>query len=183
MTANSIKKIKNGDIDVAERIVSENYDSIYKYCYWKVGNSADAQDITQEVFLSFIKNINIYSDRGKPKAFLYTIAKNLCINFGKKNIPDYLETTKDTIDSCETEKINNIIDKITLENIVNKLPQEQQEIIFLRYSQELRINEIATIMGKSRFTIRYRINSALATIKNKLKEGEYIEEKLRESLI
>ena len=49
MTVSSIKKIKNGDLDIAEEIVSENYDAIYKYCYWKIGNSVEAQDITQEV--------------------------------------------------------------------------------------------------------------------------------------
>lgn len=49
LTVSSIKKIKNGDLDIAEEIVSENYDAIYKYCYWKIGNSVEAQDITQEV--------------------------------------------------------------------------------------------------------------------------------------
>lgn len=179
MTVNLIKKIKHGDEDIAEQIVSANYNDIYKYCYWKIGSSEEAQDITQEVFLSFIRNINNYSDRGKPKAFLYTIAKNLCINWNKKNKPAHLEDTKDIIDISATEKINHITDKVTLEHIVNELPQEEQEIIVLRYSHDLKINEIAIITGKSRFSVRYRINSALATIKNKLKGSVYIEEKLR----
>ena len=94
MPTNPIGKIKNGDADIGELIVTENYDAIYKYCYWKLGNSEDAQDITQDVFLNFIRNINTYSDRGKPRAFLYTIAKNLCINCNKNRKQDYLEATK-----------------------------------------------------------------------------------------
>lgn len=173
MTVNPIREVKNGDTDLAQQIVSENYDAIYKYCYWKVESGEDAQDITQEVFLSFVKNINTYSDRGKPRAFLYTIAKNLCINWSKKNKPEYLEQAKEIIDIFETERINNITDKITLENIVSELPKEQQEVIVLRYGHDLKVNEIAVITGKSRFSVRYRINSALLSIKSKLKRSDY----------
>lgn len=179
MPTNPIGKIKNGDADIGEQIVTENYNAIYKYCYWKLGNSEDAQDITQDVFLNFIRNINTYSDRGKPRAFLYTIAKNLCINCNKKRKPDYLEATKEIIDITATEKINNITDKIILEQIVNRLPQEQQEVIVLRYVHDLKVNEIAVITGKSRFSVRYRINSALSTIKNKLNGSDYIEKTIR----
>ncbi len=173
MTVSPIKKIKNGDLDIAEQVVSENYEAIYKYCYWKVGNSADAQDITQEVFLNFVKNIDTYTDRGKPRAFLYTIAKNLCINWSKKIKPDYIESTKEIIDIFATEKMESMVDKIELEEIINQLPEEQREVIVLRYGHDLKVNEIAVIIGKSRFTVRYRINLALATIKNKLKGSDY----------
>lgn len=182
MTVNPIKEMKNGGANIAEQIVSENYDAIYKYCYWKVGNSEDAQDITQEVFLSFVRNIYTYSDRGKPRAFLYTIAKNLCINWSKKNKPEYLESTKEIIDVYASEKIDKMTDKITLEHIVNQLPQEHQEVIVLRYGHDLKINEIAVITGKSRFSVRYKIKSALATIKSKLNGSDYsdyVEGKLR----
>ncbi|MEG1059694.1 MAG: RNA polymerase sigma factor [Clostridia bacterium] len=179
MSVNPIREIKSGDVDLAEQIVIENYDAIYKYCYWKVGNSEDAQDITQEVFLNFVRNINTYSDRGKPRAFLYTIAKNLCINWSKKSKPEYLESKKDLIDVSASEQINQITDKITLKHIIDSLPKEQQEVIVLRYGHDLKINEIATITGKSRFNVRYRINLALLTIKSKLSGSDYIEEKLR----
>lgn len=179
MSLNPIREIKSGDVDLAEQIVIEHYDAIYKYCYWKVGNSEDAQDITQEVFLNFVRNINTYSDRGKPRAFLYTIAKNLCINWSKQIKPEYLESTKELIDVSASEQINQITDKITLEHIIDSLPKEQQEVIVLRYGHDLKINEIAAIIGKSRFNVRYRINLALLTIKSKLSGSDYIEEKLR----
>ena len=44
---------------------------------------------------------------------------------------------------------------------------------------DLKVNEIAVITGKSRFSVRYRINSALSTIKNKLNGSDYIEKTIR----
>ncbi|MGL5642606.1 MAG: sigma factor-like helix-turn-helix DNA-binding protein, partial [Paraclostridium sp.] len=81
-----------------------------------------------------------------------------------------------------SEEIDQITDKITLEHIIDSLPKEQQEVIVLRYGHDLKINEIATITGKSRFKVRYRINLALLTIKSKLSGSDYIEEKLRKRL-
>lgn len=179
MIGTPIREIKNGDADLAEQMVSENYDAIYKYCYWKVGKSEDAQDITQEVFLSFLRNINTYSDRGKPRAFLYTIAKNLCINWNKKNKPQYLAAIDELIDRSAQNEMNQITDKITLEQLVNQLPKDQQEVIVLRYAHDLQVNEIAVVTGKSRFSVRYKINLALATIKSQLNGSDCIEERFR----
>ena len=53
MTTNPIGEIKNGDADIGEQIVTENYDAIYKYCYWKLGNSEDATRYHTRCFLEF----------------------------------------------------------------------------------------------------------------------------------
>ena len=140
----------------------------------RMGTQISVNKLLLKIMMLFIS-----TDRGKPRAFLYTIAKNLCINCNKKRKPDYLEATKEIIDITATEKINNITDKIILELIVNRLPQEQQEVIVLRYVHDLKVNEIAVITGKSRFSVRYRINSALSTIKNKLNGSDYIEKTIR----
>lgn len=93
------------------------------------------------VFLQFIHNIDTYSDNGKPRAFLHTVSKNLCINWHKKYKPYYLETSIETVDTSASDMINNITDKINLEYLVKQLPIEQQEVIVLRYGHELKINE------------------------------------------
>ena len=65
--------------------IAEQYDKIYRYCYFKLHNAHVAEDITQETFLRFLE-CEGYRDAGKPLAFLYTVARNLCIDeFRKKN--------------------------------------------------------------------------------------------------
>ena len=59
--------------------LEEYYNNIYRYCYLHTQNRHTAEDLTQETFLKFLETSN-YQDRGKPLAFLYTIARNLCID-------------------------------------------------------------------------------------------------------
>ena len=59
--------------------LEEYYNNIYRYCYLHTQNRHTAEDLTQETFLKFLETSN-YQDRGKPLAFLYTTARNLCID-------------------------------------------------------------------------------------------------------
>lgn len=64
--------------------IEEQYDKIYRYCYFKLYDKQLAQDITQETFLRFFRQ-DLCLDSNKELPYLYTIAKNLCVdNFRKK---------------------------------------------------------------------------------------------------
>ena len=157
--------------DKTEAVIRENYNDIYRYCYWKTGNIADAQDIAQETFMRFIKNLPNYKDQGKPQALLYTIARNLCANRRREKKPCPLDNYHSTEDTSSQNMIKQVEDKLLLQRHIDDLPTEQQEAILLRYGQELKINDIAAITGTSRFVVMYRIRNALATLKKKLNQG------------
>ena len=63
--------------------IEEQYDKIYRYCYFRVKNQHTAEDITQETFLRFFESSS-YKDTGRPLAYLYTIARNLCMEEFRK---------------------------------------------------------------------------------------------------
>lgn len=157
--------------DEIEAIIRDNYDAIYRYCYWKIGNSSDAQDISQDAFLRFIENLSNYTNQGKPLALLYTIARNLCINWHKKTKPCSLEETQSIADASSLNVYEQIENELSLQRHINELPEEQQEAILLRYGQELKINDIAVITGTSRFVVMYRLRNALASLKKSLNRG------------
>ena len=149
--------------------IEEQYDKIYRYCYFKIFDKQLAQDITQETFLRFYKQ-ELNLDDGKHLAYLYTIARNLCIDeFRKKTVDSSLEDFEEEViyDPCEEW-----IDNLTLRSIIGKLPQEDQELIFLRYVNEMPITSICSIMGISRFAIYRKLSKSLKWLKNELrKEG------------
>ena len=73
--------LDKGEIEI---LIEKNYMSIYKYCFFHVGNREIAQDITQEVFLKFIREIDRYREYGKLLNYLYVIAKNTIRDYVRK---------------------------------------------------------------------------------------------------
>ena len=148
--------------------IEEQYDKIYRYCYFKMYDDQIAQDITQETFLRFYKQgLNLGSDKELP--YLYTIAKNLCIDhFRQRTVESLEEITEEVIDDPTEDLISNL----TLRMIMSKLPEDEQELIFLRYVNEISITAICKITGLSRFAVYRKLSKSLKWLKEKLlKEG------------
>ena len=148
--------------------LEEQYDKIYRYCYFKMYDDQIAQDITQETFLRFYKQgLNLGSDKELP--YLYTIAKNLCIDhFRKRTVESLEEITEEVIDDPTEDLISNL----TLRMTISKLPEDEQELIFLRYVNEVSITTICKITGLSRFAVYRKLSKSLKWLKEELlKEG------------
>ena len=148
--------------------IEEQYDKIYRYCYFKMYDNQIAQDITQETFLRFCKQgLNLGSDKELP--YLYTIAKNLCIDhFRKRTVESLEEITEEVIDDPTEDLISNL----TLRMTISKLPEDEQELIFLRYVNEVSITTICKITGLSRFSVYRKLSKSLKWLKEELlKEG------------
>ena len=149
--------------------LQEQYDKVYKYCHIKVENAHLAEDLTQETFLKFFSQSN-YISRGKPLAYLYTIAKNLCIDAYRK--ADEQPLLEDIAD--DDADISALETSIAVKKAVASLPDDIQEILLLRYSNELSVKEICEITGLSRFAVRRRINGGLETLKQILREDDFL---------
>ena len=151
--------------------IEQQYDKIYRYCYFRLYDKQLAQDITQEAFLRFFRqDLNLDSSRELP--YLYTIAKNLCAdNFRKKKVCGL--KAKD----CETsyDPTDDWISSLALKSAVLKLPQKEQELIFLRYVNEVSITAICKITGFSRFVIYRKLQKILKRLKDELKKEGFSE--------
>jgi RNA polymerase sigma-70 factor (ECF subfamily) len=148
--------------------IEEQYDKIYRYCYFKLYDDQIAQDITQETFLRFCKQgLNLGSDKELP--YLYTIAKNLCIDhFRQRTVESLGEITEEMIDDPTEDWISNL----TLRMTISTLPEDEQELLFLRYVNEISITTICKITGLSRFAVYRKLSKSLKWLKEELlKEG------------
>ena len=151
--------------------IEEQYDKIYRYCYFKMYDDQIAQDITQETFLRFCKQgLNLGSDKELP--YLYTIAKNLCIDrFRRRTVESLEEITEEVIDDPTEDLISNL----TLRMTISKLPSDERELIFLRYVNEISIATICKITGLSRFAVYRRLSKSLKWLKEELKKEGFSE--------
>ena len=151
--------------------IEEQYDKIYRYCYFKMYDDQIAQDITQETFLRFCKQgLNLGSDKELP--YLYTIAKNLCIDHFRKRTDESLEEITEKVIDDPTE---DLISNLTLRMTISKLPEDEQELIFLRYVNEVSITTICKITGLSRFAVYRRLSKSLKWLKEELKKEGFSE--------
>lgn len=153
--------------------LEEYYDNIYRYCYLRTQNQHIAEDLTQETFLKFLETSN-YQDRGKPLAFLYTIARNLCI--------DHIRQNSKSSDACHKTAeafIPAVSDtelaatSVALSQAVKSLSEIDREIICLRYVLEMNPGEIGSIMELSRFAVYRRLKHALKQLETQLRKEDF----------
>lgn len=163
--------------------LKEEYDKIYRYCYFKVHNSYVAEDLTQEAFLRYFSQ-SAYINRGKKLAYLYTIARNLCVDYyGRKEKRERLgygaEENEDlgkgaNAGAEERDEMEAVENRTAVEWAVGKLPEHLRELILLRYVNELSVTETGTVLGLSRFAVYRREQEALKKLKRLLGEEERI---------
>ncbi len=143
--------------------INEQYDKIYRYCYFKVHNRTLAEDLTQEAFLKYFAQTS-YIHRGKQLAYLYTIARNLCIDHYRKRKE---ETLNEEVAENPMEQVERAL---YVRMAVEKLPEEMQELILLKYVNQLSVREICAVTGLSRSS-EYRLEKvALQKLRVLLRE-------------
>ena len=146
--------------------IENYYDKIYKDIYFKVDNKALAEDLTQETFLRFLK-----SESKEPERYLYTIARNLCIDEFRRIKPVSTEDEEMLVVSEGFE--DEILEKQTISGALKKLSEEDREIVILRFVNEEPVGEIAKMFGISRFALTRRLNKAKSLLKEELERGSH----------
>ena len=137
--------------------IEEEYDKIFRFCYWKVHDKEIAEDLTQETFLRFLDSN--YDEQGKRIRYLYTIARNLCIDESRKRI---LTEIPEEIPDTETE--NDLTTKVFLRQVLQQLPEEDLELIIMRYLNMESTENICAVLKISRFSLYRKLRKIQKTL-------------------
>lgn len=169
-----IKKIQAGDTEAFDTLVRKYYRSIYQFCYRRLKGDADAAaDITQDVFLKLLENIQSVRMLGKFRNYLLTIAVNTCNNYFKKEKPAYVDLeTLDIADETDSslEKVIRKENQAAVRKAIDELPDYQKEVIILRFYYDLKIKEIAAITKSNTATVKSRLLQGEKKLKRYLTE-------------
>lgn len=163
-----ITRMRHGDEDAFDQFVRKYYEDMLRYCIYHSYNLEDAKDLTQEIFLRFFTGFSDYKHKGKAKNYLYTIARNLCINHCKKSrsLLEQYEISGDAEDSTDFT-----IDA-ELRICLNQLSEELREVIILHYYQDIKQSEIADILGIGTPLVKYRLKKAKEQMRLMLESEE-----------
>lgn len=146
--------------------IEEQYDKIYRYCYFKLHSRELAEDVTQETFLRYFEHYNGVVTVSALK-YLYTIARNLCVDEYRK--PKIEPMGESILDDVMEEKV---IENLAVRRALSRLTSDEQELLLLRYRNEVSVSTLANIYGVSRFTIYRKIVCASGKFREELrKEG------------
>jgi RNA polymerase sigma-70 factor (ECF subfamily) len=168
-----IEKYLKGDEKSLEILIQRYLKPIYSFAYKYVGNSQEAEDITQEVFIKVWRNLKKFDKNKNFKPWIFSIAKNTAIDFfkKKKTIPfSQLSTLETIIDSSplpeELLERKNMLG--TLAKVLNKLLPKYSKVLFLRHHNDLTFREISQWLNEPLNTVKSRHRRAVALLKKLL---------------
>jgi RNA polymerase sigma-70 factor (ECF subfamily) len=154
----------------------EDYsDDIFRFCYYKLYFDRElAKDFMQKTYTKTWD----YLSKGKKidnlRAFLYKTARNLIIDYHRKNKEDSLDSILESgvQFSSREQDFGADIDQEKYKKLVFELDEKYQEAVMLRYIEELQPQEIAEIVDASVNTISVRIHRGLKKLRNLIEENE-----------
>lgn len=164
-----VKRMEQGDQDAADELIKMFYPDILRYCLWHAPNRSLAEDAVQETFLKAIRYFDRYTHKGKFRSFLYQIAANTCIDMQRKNRNHDISLEESDIEPAYSDPAFEAIrSDMVLRQLVNSLSKDQQEIVLLRFGQDLTLREIAEVLHLPLRTVQSRLRSALKKLKAEL---------------
>lgn len=185
MTDDALVALYSKGNNQAFDILLERYkDKLYSYIYFVVRNEEQTEDIFQETFVKAIVTIQQgrYSADGKFGAWLTRIAHNLVIDFFRQerneNVVSNDEVEVDLFnnanlsdDTIETQMVNEQV-LCDVRRLMDFLPENQREVVYMRFYQDLSFKEIAEITGVSINTSLGRMRYALLNLRRMAEEKD-----------
>lgn len=141
-----------GDRSAAQQLTERLMPKIYSHAYYRLGNIADAEDVTQEAFLKLWKIApNWKYDKAQVSTWLYRVVYNLCKDRYRRATLENLSSAQEVTDGTQspTDNIDAQYRQKALYDAMSILPENQRLAIQLRHIDELSNPEIAEIMELS----------------------------------
>ncbi len=166
-----------GDADAFGELYLQHLDAIYRYVYFRVGNTEDAEDLTELVFLKAWEALPNYKPRGNRFAsWLYRIAHNVVVDHHRRersplslSFPGGRQWEGD--EPAALDQVIRTEEAEALAAAIAQLPDEQQQVIILRFIEGLRHAEIARIIDKSEGACRVIQHRALTALNRLLSQA------------
>lgn len=143
---------------------------VYNKCLSFSKNSAEAQDLAQDVFLRLFVKLGSFKGDSKFSTWLYALTYNYCVNYVNRNVSkqiekkairfedmdmEFVETSKSSLFALEVDKLRKALE------IVNP---EDKMILLLKYQDEMPINELSKVLMIGESAVKMRLKRARARV-------------------
>jgi RNA polymerase sigma-70 factor (ECF subfamily) len=151
-----------------------NFERVYAYVMRKVGNRAESEDLTSEVFHQALANLKRFEWRGIPfAAWLFRIAANLITDRWQRSGREVADDAGH-IDSAQASpaEIEEVERRATLFRLVDTLPAEQRRVIVLRFVEQKSIKDVAREIRKTEGAVKQLQFRALSSLRARMEGAD-----------
>ncbi len=191
-------RFQSGDRGAFALLVRRHQRPLYNFALRHLASSAAAEEVVQDAFMRVVQSSSDFRQTSRFTAWLYTIARNLCIdalrkkaqrqhrsldepaspNDGDPNGPSLAERTADRSANVERSALS-LEMRARLLSAVDELPDDQREVFLLREISDLPFKEIAIVVDAPENTVKSRMRYALERLQAALSEFEEYARALR----
>ncbi len=180
-----MQRFQGGESAVFAVLLARHRRALFNFIFRQVGNRTTAEDLFQDVFLRVIKGANRYQHECKFTTWIYTIARNICIDQARKmkfrrhqsldqpgrttNQPCLGERIADKTAATDRSAMSRELQE-QLTDAIASLGDDQREVFLMRQQTNLPFKEIAKIVGVSENTAKSRMRYALEHLRKALSE-------------
>ncbi len=154
-------------------LYENNFERVYAYVVRRVGDRAETEDLTSEVFHHALANLQRFEWRGIPfAAWLYRIAANLISDRWQRSGREVADEAQMELAQVSPAEIEEVERKATLFRLVDTLPAEQRRVVVLRFVEEKSIKEVAREIRKTEGAVKQLQFRAISSLRARMEGAD-----------
>lgn len=171
-----VRRAQKGDKEAISELYRSHAQLLYRYIFYRVPTSADAEDLTAEVFLKMVEGLPSYQLTGVPfEAWLYRIAAARITDFYRRTKRRPQSELSDNLSDSRPapeEEMQRSQEMEALRQVLKNFDEDEQTILLLRFVERKSHKEVADILGKSVSAVKSTQHRVLVQLANWMGSGK-----------
>ena len=167
----AVRRAARGDQDAAAVLFDHYYPRLYRYAFARLNNSQDAEDVAAEAFARVLRGLDKFRWRGAGfEAWIFRITKNLVVDRYRRGDAEVIDSEvvgKVMPVEVDSPEIGTLAgeERDELNQLIDRLPDEQREVVLLRFAAEMDTHEVAAITNRNANAVRQLQFRALTNLR------------------
>ncbi len=172
------------DAEEMRSIITENNERLYKYCLRVIGDKPAAEDVTNDVWLIIIRKRSRLRQGDDIRAYIYRVADKCILKWRKDrakraaregSLDEAFDLASDAPVPFDDGALRDLTDGELLGEFEKKLPKESRELFRLRFIENRKLEDIASLTGTPYSTVRLRLEKIKAQTAKIIRNGDHNE--------